>query len=91
MPSQLYLVDLFGSQAAASALGANILLRSMFGAFLPLAGSHMYLTLNYGWGNTAVRIPDTGICACADSVLSGGRIAAESDDIHAVNVQDIYR
>jgi hypothetical protein len=52
MPSQLYLVDLFGSDAAASALGANILLRSMFGAFLPLAGSHMYSTLNYGWGNT---------------------------------------
>lgn len=25
MPSQLYLVDLFGSKAAASALGANIL------------------------------------------------------------------
>ncbi|KAE8132031.1 major facilitator superfamily domain-containing protein [Aspergillus pseudotamarii] len=52
MPSQLYLVDLFGSEAAASALGANILLRSLFGAFLPLAGSHMYATLNYGWGNT---------------------------------------
>ncbi|OQE26191.1 hypothetical protein PENFLA_c007G08944 [Penicillium flavigenum] len=52
MPSQLYLVDLFGSDAAASALGANILLRSMFGASLPLAGSHMYSTLNYGWGNT---------------------------------------
>lgn len=52
MPSQLYLVDLFGSEASASALGANILLRSLFGAFLPLAGSNMYSTLNYGWGNT---------------------------------------
>ena len=52
MPSQLFLVDLFGSEAAASALGASILLRSMFGCFLPLAGSHMYATLNYGWGNT---------------------------------------
>ncbi|KAF3480936.1 uncharacterized protein GIQ15_06283 [Arthroderma uncinatum] len=52
LPSQLYMVDLFGSEAAASALGANILLRSLFGAFLPLAGSSMYATLNYGWGNT---------------------------------------
>lgn len=52
MPSQLYLVDLFGSEAAASALGANILLRSLSGTFLPLAGPHMYQTLNYGWGNT---------------------------------------
>jgi hypothetical protein len=56
MPSQLYLVDLFGSEAAASALGADILLRSMFGAFLPLAGSHMYSTLNYGWGNTLLGL-----------------------------------
>ena len=52
MPSQLYLVDLFGSEAAASALGANILLRSLAGTFLPLAGPHMYSKLNYGWGNT---------------------------------------
>lgn len=56
MPSQLYLVDLFGSEAAASALGANILLRSMFGAFLPLAGSQMYSALNYGWGNTLLGL-----------------------------------
>ncbi|OKL61513.1 hypothetical protein UA08_03102 [Talaromyces atroroseus] len=52
MPSQLYLVDLFGSEAAASALGASILLRSLFGTFLPLAESHIYSVLNYGWGNT---------------------------------------
>ncbi|KAJ6002002.1 hypothetical protein N7522_007229 [Penicillium canescens] len=42
MPSQLYLVDLFGSEAAASALGANILLRSMFGAFLPDCVAHVF-------------------------------------------------
>ena len=52
MPSQLYLIDLFDSEASASALGANILLRSLFGTFLPLAGSRMYSTLGYGWGNT---------------------------------------
>ncbi|GAP89764.1 putative fluconazole resistance protein 1 [Rosellinia necatrix] len=52
LPSQLYLVDLFGSEAAASALGANTLLRSLSGAFLPVAGPALYATLNYGWGNT---------------------------------------
>lgn len=41
LPSQLYLVDLFGSEAAASALGANILLRSLSGAFLPVAGPYL--------------------------------------------------
>jgi hypothetical protein len=54
MLSQLYLVDLFGSEAAASALGANILLRSLSGAFLPLAGPHLYMALNYGWGTTVL-------------------------------------
>lgn len=52
MPAQLYLVDLFGSQAAASALGASNLLRFLFSTFLPLAGAAMYETLGYGWGNT---------------------------------------
>lgn len=52
MPVQLYLVDLFGSSAAASALGANLLLRYILGTFLPLAGPSMYKTLGYGWGNS---------------------------------------
>ncbi|KAI0390272.1 putative MFS multidrug transporter [Xylariaceae sp. FL0594] len=52
LPSQLYLVDLFGSEAAASALGANTLLRSLSGAFLPVAGPSLFSTLGYGWGNT---------------------------------------
>ncbi|KZF19519.1 fluconazole resistance protein 1 [Xylona heveae TC161] len=52
MPAQLYLVDLFGSEAAASALGANNLLRYLSSTFLPLAGPGMYRALNYGWGNT---------------------------------------
>ncbi|CAG8224399.1 unnamed protein product [Penicillium salamii] len=52
MPAQLYLVDIFGSEAAASALGANNLLRYISSTFLPLAGPSMYNTLNYGWGNS---------------------------------------
>ncbi|GES61841.1 MFS general substrate transporter [Aspergillus terreus] len=56
MPSQLYLVDVFGSQAAASALGANNLLRYISSTFLPLAGPAMYHSLNYGWGNTLLGL-----------------------------------
>lgn len=52
MPSQLYLVDLFGSAGAASALGANNLTRFLASTFLPLAGPRLYATLGYGWGNT---------------------------------------
>ncbi|KAK4233443.1 major facilitator superfamily domain-containing protein [Achaetomium macrosporum] len=52
MPTQLYLVNLFGSDGAASALGANLLLRYISGTFLPLAGPKMYQTLHYGWGNS---------------------------------------
>lgn len=52
MPAQIYLVDTFGPEAAASALAANTLLRSLFGTFLPLAGPKMYETLGLGWGNS---------------------------------------
>ncbi|KZF23887.1 putative MFS transporter [Xylona heveae TC161] len=52
MPAQIYLVDAFGSKAAASALAGNVVLRSLFGAFLPLAGPRMYSTLGLGWGNS---------------------------------------
>lgn len=52
MPAQLYLVDAFGSEAAASALATNTVLRSLFGALLPLAGPPMYASLGLGWGNS---------------------------------------
>lgn len=46
-----YLIDAFGMYAA-SALAANTVVRSVFGAVLPLAGARMYSTLGYGWGNS---------------------------------------
>ncbi|KAK3935595.1 putative MFS transporter [Diplogelasinospora grovesii] len=52
MPAQIYLVDAFGSEAAASALAANTVLRSLFGALLPLAGPYLYTALGLGWGNS---------------------------------------
>lgn len=52
MPAQLYLIVLFGSEASASALSANNLLRYLSSTFLPLAGPAMYAALGYGWGNT---------------------------------------
>ncbi|PMD28884.1 putative MFS transporter [Hyaloscypha variabilis F] len=52
LPAQIYLVDAFGPKAAASALAANSLLRSLFGTFLPLAAPHLYANLGYGWGNS---------------------------------------
>lgn len=56
MPAQLYLVDLFGSQSSASALGANNLLRFLANTFLPLAGPAMYQSLGLGWGNTLLGL-----------------------------------
>lgn len=50
--SQLYIIDIFGPEAAASALGAVTLLRNVTGAFLPLAASPIYANLGLGWGNS---------------------------------------
>ncbi|KAL2812647.1 major facilitator superfamily domain-containing protein [Aspergillus granulosus] len=52
MPAQLYLVDAFGTEAAASALATSTVLRSLFGALLPLTGTPMYNALGLGWGNS---------------------------------------
>lgn len=46
-----YLVDAFGIHAA-SALAANITLRCLTGAFLPLVAPPLYRNLGYGWGNS---------------------------------------
>jgi hypothetical protein len=54
LPSQLYLVDAFGPQGAASALAANTLFRMIAGAFLTLAGPPMYDSLGFGWGNSVL-------------------------------------
>ncbi|KAI9809372.1 MAG: hypothetical protein M1827_006884 [Pycnora praestabilis] len=51
MPIQTYMVDAF-TRNAASALAANTVLRSLFGAILPLAGEKMYAKLGLGWGNS---------------------------------------
>ncbi|KAJ9602400.1 hypothetical protein H2200_012942 [Cladophialophora chaetospira] len=51
MPVQTYLVDAYHMHAA-SAIAANTVLRSLMGAFLPLAGPSMYKALGLGWGNS---------------------------------------
>lgn len=48
---QTYLIDSFTRQAA-SALAANMVLRSLAGAFLPLVGPKIYAVLGLGWGNS---------------------------------------
>ncbi|KAF7539189.1 hypothetical protein G7054_g2375 [Neopestalotiopsis clavispora] len=50
---QTYLVDAFVPYAA-SAIGANAVLRGTAGAFLPLCGLGMYDKLGWGWGNSVL-------------------------------------
>lgn len=52
---QTYLVDAY-TRYAASAMAANAVLRSVFGALLPLAGLDMYAVLGLGWGNTLLAL-----------------------------------
>lgn len=54
MPTQLYLVDAFGAEAAASALAANVILRLLAAAFIPLVGPSLYASLGLGWGNSVL-------------------------------------
>ncbi|RYN67620.1 hypothetical protein AA0118_g1476 [Alternaria tenuissima] len=54
IPGQIYLVDSFGAEAAASALAANLLVRSPFGAFLGLVAAPLYDKLGLSWGNSVL-------------------------------------
>lgn len=51
MPGLTYLVDAY-TQYAASVSAAATVLRSIFGAILPLAGNSMYNALGVGWGTS---------------------------------------
>ncbi|KAK9241877.1 major facilitator superfamily domain-containing protein [Lipomyces tetrasporus] len=54
-PTTSYLVDAYTIYAA-SANSASTMVRSLGGAFLPLAGPRMYAALGYGWGNTLLAL-----------------------------------
>ena len=51
VPTESYVVDAFTLHAA-SAVSSTIILRSLTGAFLSLAGPALYVKLGYGWGNS---------------------------------------
>jgi MFS family permease len=52
--AQLYMMDMFGPQGAASALAATALVRNASGAFLPLAADPLYKRFGLGWGNSVL-------------------------------------
>ncbi|KAI1124494.1 major facilitator superfamily domain-containing protein [Nemania abortiva] len=54
IPAQTYLVDAFGAEASASALAANLIVRTPFGALLALAAPPLYDRLGLGWGNSVL-------------------------------------
>jgi hypothetical protein len=47
---QTYIIDSY-TEYAASGVACITVMRSLFGAFLPLAAPSMYASLEYGWGN----------------------------------------
>ncbi|KAJ6024272.1 multidrug resistance protein [Penicillium herquei] len=50
-----YLIDVF-TVYAASAIGANVVLRSLCAAVIPLCGQKLYDKLGIGWGNTLLAL-----------------------------------
>lgn len=55
------MVDAFTAYAA-SALAANTVLRSIFGAVLPLVGQRMYNSLGLAWGNSLLAFIALAMC-----------------------------
>jgi hypothetical protein len=70
---------------AASALAGNMVLRSIMGACLPLAGPSMYGALGLGWGGTLLGIVEA-VCISIPTVFYfvGHRIRAASPMIKEI-------
>ncbi|TVY59036.1 MFS transporter prlG [Lachnellula cervina] len=74
VPIQTYIIDSFPSFAA-SGVAALTVSRSLFGAFLPLAGPPMYSSLGLGWGNSVLGFVALGLIPAPLLIYKfGGRI-----------------
>ncbi|EFR01508.1 fluconazole resistance protein 1 [Nannizzia gypsea CBS 118893] len=71
LPIQIYLIDTFGIYAA-SALATNTVVRSLFGAVLPLAGPPLFKRLGLGWGNSLLAFIALSLSPAAFFLLKYG-------------------
>ncbi|KAF4628097.1 hypothetical protein G7Y89_g10054 [Cudoniella acicularis] len=77
IPIQTYTIDSFPSFAA-SGVAALTVSRSLFGAFLPLAGPSMYASLGLGWGNSVLGFIAIGLIPAPLLIYRyGGKIRKE--------------
>lgn len=77
IPVQMYLVDAF-TLYAASAIGANTVVRSIFGTTIPLAGPALYARLGLGWGNSLLAFLALLFVPCAFWLWKNGQALREN-------------
>jgi len=74
VPCQTYAVDAF-LETSASAVAALVVMRSIFGGFLPLVGPEVYGALGLGVGNSVLGVLALVVTAVPFTLLKwGGRI-----------------
>ncbi|KAI5927548.1 MFS general substrate transporter [Camillea tinctor] len=76
----LYLIDAF-TVYSASALAANTVIRSLGGAFLPLAGLSLFARLGVGWGNSLLGFIAVGLLPVPFLFLKYGEMLRRRYDI----------
>jgi len=78
-----YLVDAFTIYAA-SALAANTVVRSIIGAFLPMAGTSMYNALGLGWGNSLLGFIAVACIPIPLVLMTHGKKLRDSFDVSTI-------
>ncbi|KAK3940934.1 bicyclomycin resistance protein [Diplogelasinospora grovesii] len=73
MALNMALIDSFTIYAA-SALAANTMVRSIFGAVLPLCGLRMYQALGLGWGNSLLAFIALGMIPVSFIIIRYGEL-----------------
>lgn len=77
IPIQMYLMDAFPLHAA-SAIAANVVVRSIFGTVIPLAGPALFARLGLGWGSTLLAILVLVFAPCSIFFLRYGEAIREN-------------
>lgn len=79
MPLTTYVVDCYTTYAA-SAMAANMALKSICGAFLPLAGPAIYDKMGLGWGNTLLGFIAVAMTPIPVVIWKFGNVLRKNDE-----------
>lgn len=80
LPANMYVVDAY-TKYAASAMAGSMLLRSIAGGLIPLAGNPMFVGMGVGWGCSLLAFIAVLMCLLSIPLMAYGERLREREDL----------